>query len=139
MSGMRPLRRQAALAFALVGLLAGSAHVLSSEPESLRLWREVLPLACIVGAVLGALFRPSGWRAGALLALLAIPGFALAYALAETAMMASRGELAGLADWPASVVHWTGVVLRQALVGAVVAALAGVLAGRWLGQRAARQ
>ncbi|MEQ8654477.1 MAG: hypothetical protein RIC87_18560 [Kiloniellales bacterium] len=128
----QPSRRRAALAFALVGLLAGAAHVLASEGDSLRLWREVLPLACLIGALLGLVFRPAGWRKGALVAFLAIPAFAFAYALAETVMLANRGALSGLADWPATVLHWLGVVLAKSALGGVVATLAGALAGYWL-------
>lgn len=132
MSQVTPSRRRAALAFALVGLLAGSAHVVASDAMSLRLWREVLPLAGIVGAVLGALLRPAGWRRGGLVALLAILLFAFAYALAETAMMAGRGEIDSLADWPAQVLHWTLVVLQKSALGAAVATVAGAAAGQWL-------
>ncbi len=134
MSGPVPSRLRAALSFALVGLLAGTAHVLAHEPESPRLWREVLPLACIVGAVLGALFRPSGWFQGLLVALLALPGFAIVYAVAETAMMAGRGEIAGLAEWPAWILHWTALVLTRSAVGGLVAIMAGAAAG-WLSKR----
>ncbi|GAB5467446.1 MAG: hypothetical protein Kilf2KO_04760 [Rhodospirillales bacterium] len=129
-----PSRRRAALGFALVGLLAGGAHVLASEADSLRLWREVLPLACLVGAILGVLFRPARWLSGALVALLAVFGFALAYAVAETAILAGRGEIAGLGAWPASIFHWIGVVLAQSALGGAVAVLAGALAGVWIGR-----
>ncbi len=131
-------RRRAAFAFGLVGLLAGAAHVIASDSESLRLWREVLPLACVVGAVLGAVLRPPGWRRGASLALLAVFVFALAYAIAETAMMASRNEIEQLVDWPASILHWTGVVLAKSAVGALVAILSGAAAGHWLGRHGRR-
>lgn len=50
-------------------------------------------------------------------------------------MMAGRGEIAGLADWAAGVLHWTGVTLSQAAVGGTVATVAGAAAGQWLGRR----
>lgn len=127
-------RRRAAGAFAVVGLLAGAAHVLATEAGDLRLWREVAPLAVLLGALLGAAFRPVGWRQGAALALIAIPAFALAYALAETAMTAGRGELSGVGDGAAAAAHWIGVVMRQAAIGGVAAALAGAAGGAWLGR-----
>lgn len=128
-------RRRASAAYATVGLLAGAAHVLASDGDSIRLWREVLPLAGIVGALLGAFMRPVGWLRGALVAMLAVPGFALLYAFAETAMMAGRGEVSTPADWVMGVAHWAGVVLAQAAAGGVVAALAGAAAGGWLGSK----
>ena len=131
---MRPRRLTAAAAFAAAGLIAAAAHVLLTDPQSLRLWRETLPLAAGVGAALGALVRPAGWRQGAALALLAIPAFALAYATAETAMAATRREVTTLADWPASIVRWTGTVLQKALAAGGVAVVAGAVAGRVAGQ-----
>lgn len=127
-------RRRAAGGFAVVGLFAGGAHVLGADPADMRLWREVLPLAVLLGALLGAAFRPVGWRQGAVLALVAVPAFALAYALAETAMMAGRGELAGIGDGAAATAHWIGVVMRQALIGGGVAVVAGAAVGAWLGR-----
>ncbi len=134
-SRRRPSRRRAAAAFAVVGLLAGAAHVLATEPGSLRLWREVLPLAALIGAALGALVRPVGWGRGALVALLAAPAFAVAYAIAEAAMMASRGDIVGVGEWLAAVGHWTVVVLGKAAIGAAAAMAGGAAAGRWLGRR----
>lgn len=136
-SNSRPSRRRAAAAFAAVGLLAAAAHVLTTEPESMRLWRETLPLAALIGALAGAVLRPADWRRGALIGLLAAPAFALAYALAESAMMAGRGEIAGAGEWLAAVWRWFVVVIRQAAVGALAAALGGAVAGHWLGGRAA--
>jgi|GEM_PF-1831780 hypothetical protein len=135
MSKSRPSRLRAAALFASVGLIAGTAHVLTSDAENLRLWREVLPLAALVGGVLGAVFRPLGWRKGAHAALLAVFAFSIAYGVAETAILASRNEVSGLAGWTVSIFHWMGVVLSKAAIGAVTATLAGGFVGFWLHRR----
>ncbi len=129
--------RRAALAFGLAGLVAGGAHVIATDAGNVRLWREVLPLAGVIGALLGAVLRPAGWRRGALTALLAVPAFAVLYAVAETAMMAGRGEISGLAGWADGVIHWTGVVLGKATVGVGAAVLAGAVAGAWVNRKIA--
>jgi len=134
MSAARPSRRRAAAAFAAVGLAAGAVHVIAADAGDPRLWRETLPLAGVVGALLGAAVRPTGWFAGLLTAILAVPVFAFAYAVAETAIAASRGDVAGLAGWSASISHWTEQVLAQATVGAAAAILASAAAGFWLGR-----
>jgi len=130
----RPSRAHAAAFFAVAGLLAGAAHVLATEAGDLRLWREVLPLAGVVGAILGAAVRPANWRQGVLTALLALPAFALAYALAETAMMYARGEISSPAEAVRALAHWFAVVVRKAAVGAVAANLFGGVAGWLLGR-----
>lgn len=121
-------------AFAAAGLVAGAAHVLWTDADSLRLWREVLPLAGLIGATVGAIFRPAGWRRGALAALLAAPAFALAYAVAEASMMAGRGEVSGLGGWLSGVADWTAIVLARSAAGASVAIAAGAAAGWRLGR-----
>lgn len=133
-----PSRRRAALAFAAVGLVAAAAHALASDAGSLRLWRETLPLAGLVGAAAGAILRPSGWSAGALVSLLAVFAFALAYGVAETAIAAGRGDIAGPGGWVESLVRWTADVVAKAGVGGTVAILAGGAAGHWLGRLAKR-
>ncbi len=135
MSGSHPPRLLAAALFAGVGMIAGAAHVLMDDAENLRLWREVLPLAALVGSVLGAIFRPNGWRKGALAALLAVFAFAIAYGVAETAILASRNEVTGLAGWTASIFHWIGVVLSKAAIGGLTTTLAGSVGGFWLRRR----
>ena len=130
----RPSRYRAAAAFAAVGLLAGGAHVVATDIASQRLWREVLPLACLIGAILGALTLPTGWRRGALVAFVAAPAFALAYSVAEVAMMIVRGEITDFREWMMAILHWLFVVLDKATIGALVATLAGAAAGRWLGR-----
>jgi len=138
MSGSPPSHRLAAALFASVGLMAATAHVLASEAENLRLWREVLPLAALVSAVLGAVFRPIGWLRGALTACVAVFVFAIAYSIAETAILASRNEIAGFSEWAASIFYWMGVVLSKAAIGGSVATLAGGASGFWLGHRSSR-
>lgn len=132
MSRSRLTRTRAAALFGGVGLIAGAAHVLMDDAENLRLWREVLPLAVLVGGALGAIFRPIGWCKGALAALLAVFAFAIAYSVAETAILASRNEVTGLAGWTASIFRWIGVVLSKAAIGGSVATLAGGVGGYWL-------
>ena len=127
-----PTRRQAAISFAMVGLIAGTAQVLTSDIDNTRLWREVIPLASLVGAVLGTVLQPCGWRSGAVAAVLALLSFTLTYGVAETAMMAGRGEIDNFLQWPASILHWTGLVLSQAAIGGIAATLAGGIAGNWL-------
>lgn len=117
------------MAFAIVGLLAGAAHVLGRDADSLRLWRETLPLACLAGAVLGLCLRPTGWLRGALAGVVGAPIAAIGYAIAETAMMSTRGEVTGVGDIAAALLYWTGLVLGQAALGAAVAAVAGAVAG----------
>lgn len=138
MSRSRPSRRLAAAAFAGVGLSAGAAHVLVSDSESLRLWREALPLAGLTGALLGAVFRPNDWLSGASTSFLALPAFSVSYGLAETAIIATQNEITGLASWIASIAYWAGEVLAQAAIGGAIAILAGATAGLWLGRHSRR-
>ncbi|MEO1194032.1 MAG: hypothetical protein AAFY02_19905 [Pseudomonadota bacterium] len=128
----KPKRRWAALLFALVGLLAGATHVLTTAPESVQLWREVLPLACLVGAGLGALLRPRDWFRGAAAAAIALLVFALAYALAETVIQVRRGEVSGLDAMLESLLHWSLVVISKIGLAGLVAIAAGALAGFFL-------
>jgi hypothetical protein len=132
----RPTRRQAAIIFAVVGLLAGSAHVLANDASSVRLWREILPLAGIACAAFGWLLRPRGYFLGAIAATSALIGFTLAYAVAETVMAAGRGEIEDLIEWQTSILHWADVVFSQAALAWHAGLLAGGLAGMWLGRRA---
>ncbi len=134
MSDQRPSRRQAAIMFAAVGVAAATVHVLWHDAGNLRLWREALPLAALVGALLGAVFRPCGWRVGGLVALAAIPIVALGYGTAETAILAGRGTITGAVGWIESIVFWVGVVLAKVAIGGITAILAGAAAGRWLGR-----
>ena len=128
-------RSAAALAFGVAGVVAAAAHVLTTNPDSVRLWRETVPLGLLVGGMLGAAFRPMGWRAGALLALVALPLFAFIYGVAEVAMMTSRGEIEGPEVWPDVLLLWMAIVLYQAGVSGVVAVIGGGLAGAWLERR----
>lgn len=136
MRHLRPSRGLAAAIFASVGLIAGAAHVGFNEADNIRLWREVLPLAGIVGACLGAAFRPTRWLSAALTALLAILAFAMVYGIAETAILASRGEISGVYGWAVSSIYWAGEVLSKAAFGGIVAILAGAMSSRWLNWRA---
>lgn len=135
MYAQHPSRWRAAVLFGGVGLIAGAAHVLVSDMDNVRLWREVLPLAGFVGGGLGGLFRPIGWRRGALAGLQALLAFATAYAIAETAIQASQNEIAGVAGWISSVAIWVVVVLSKAAVGGIVAIIASGALGLWLERR----
>lgn len=138
MSGSTPSRKLAAALFASVGFMAATAHVLASDAENLRLWREVLPLAALVGAVLGALFRPAGWLQGALTACVAVFVFAIAYSVAETVIYDGQNEIARFSGWAASIFYWMGVVLSEAAIGGIVATLAGGSGGFWLRRQSSR-
>lgn len=131
-------RRRAALAFALVGVFAGAAHVLFRDADSLRLWRETLPLTGLAGACLGAWLRPAGWMRGAFVGGIGAPIAAIGYAIVETIMMAARGEIADIGDAVTAILHWTSVVFGQAALGAIVAGLVGAVAGWRLQPKAAR-
>lgn len=122
-------RHRAALAFAIVGLLAGAAHVLGRDADSMRLWRETLPLVGLAGACLGMCLRPAGWLRGALVGAVGAPIAAIGYAIVETAMMSTRGEITDVADVVGALLHWSSVVLGQAGPGGAMAALAGAVAG----------
>jgi len=122
-------RRRAALAFALVGVVAGAAHVLFRDADNMRLWRETLPLAGLAGACLGAWLRPAGWRRGAFVGAVGAPIAAFGYAIVETIMMAARGEIVDIGDAATAILHWTSVILGQAALGAVIASLLGAVAG----------
>ena len=138
MSQTRPSRGLAAIAFAAVGLVAGAAHVLANDVESLRLWREVSPLAVLVGACVGALARPRDWLSGGLASFLALLVFAVAYGVAEAFIGVGRDEVAGLAEWVASVGFWAKKVLAQAALGGAAATLAGAAMGHCLCRRMRR-
>lgn len=135
MSGSHPSPWLAAALFAGVGLMAGAAHVLASDAENPRLWREVLPLSALTGGALGAIFRPLGWRQGALAALLAVFAFAIAYSVAETAILGTQNEVTGFTGWTGSIFHWMGIVLSKAALGGSFATVAGGAGGFWLRHR----
>ena len=70
-----------------------------------------------------------------MLGLFGAPVAAVIYGAAEASMMAGRGEVAGIGEWLSAFGHWTGVVLGQVAVGAVVATVLGGLAGWMLSNR----
>jgi hypothetical protein len=131
----RPSRRRAAIVFAMVGLVVGSAHVLVNDASSIRLWREILPLAGLACGAFGWLLRPHRYYLGMLAGTLAVLGFTLTYAVAETIMTAGRGEIDGLTEWWISIMHWAGMVFSQTRMAWLTSILVGGLAGAWLGWR----
>ena len=135
MAAAKVTRGITAIVFGVVGLIAGFAHVASIDMNNMRLMREVLPLGFIVGLIVGWLFKPRSVAMGSIAAFIAIPLFAIGYGVAETLMAFVREEIASLAEWPASIIYWTGNVLGKAAVGGVVAIIVGGAAGALLGGR----
>ena len=127
-------RIRCGLIFAVAGLTAGAVHIVEVAPESLRLWREVLPLTGVVGFILGAVVRPSGVRAGAITGVAAVMIFALTYSLSETIVQAFQGKLLDATSWVTSIIEWTGIVISKMSIAAFAAILCGVIGG-WLIQK----
>lgn len=127
-------RIRCGLIFAVAGLTAGAVHIVEVAPESLRLWREVLPLTGVVGFILGAVVRPFGVRAGAITGVVALMIFALTYSLSETIVQAFQGKLLDATSWVNSIIEWTGIVISKMSIAAFAAILCGVIGG-WLIQK----
>lgn len=126
-----------ALALALAGMGAAAAHVLVETPGEARDWRQTLPLAALVGAVLGRFGLAPRLRAGrgraaraagAALAAGGLAAFAAVFAGGHVAIETARGAEAGWAESLARAV--AAVAGPGGLAALAFAALAGWLAGR---------
>lgn len=121
-------RLRAALAFSVAGLAAASLHVIVETPGALRDWRQTLPLAALVGALLGAI--PSPRRRGAAEAVLLGGGIAVAGLMGFAAAFAiGHGLISGgsvLGAFSRSISAMAGTTGLAAVGAAMLAGLAGL-------------
>jgi hypothetical protein len=99
--------------------------VLADTPAELRDWRQTVPLAAALGALVGALLSPRGWAFGALAAAAACLDFAILFG-AGHALIAR--DLA--AFWPGLLGALAGLVGAGGVAAVALGGLAGWACGR---------
>lgn len=88
-------RLRSALLFAAAAGGAAALHVVVDTPGTLHHWRQILPLALILGALVGALVRPKGALWGAIAAMIGLWAFAAVFAVGHGAIAALQGDAFG--------------------------------------------
>jgi hypothetical protein len=108
-------RTRGAALFALAGAGAAAVHVLTETPGALRDWRQTLPLAALLGALLGWFGfaapqgRLAGAKRGAALVIGGLAAFTLVFATGHALISGSHGFGPSLGRTAAAVISPTGV------------------------------